>query len=484
MQRILKTLLTANSEKKWSVFMQDYWEFFKEQDAKFDAAILLIEAFNSRYNLLPDWGVIYNELNTIGDHDLLKHLTELVQSDLPAFAQDEQFVSIMATIETEMFQNSFRRILRNAENQLGASQKKDSETMFEMLDTVGTKLAQLKQKSLRSGKSTASLIFGDKGRDLEDIYEKNRHAAESGEHRYSSIDISNFENLRLRLGNLLITGAFTSQGKSIWLRYISYIQLVKYGLNVIFFSFEMDYETIRMLFAIMHANNKKIFPNTPKISVEAFSEGRLSDEEYDFLMNVADADFRTNPSYGSLYIDQPNKSRYRLTDLEQKIKEIETTIMPVHAVAADYLTMMWPIASDKSQPSSSDYNQLFKDYKNMALTHRDRSGKIVGFLAMTAAQISRAGFEEAQKSDGVYEMSAFSHYSEIERSADILLSSYAPPDYRDLSKIRLQNLKNRAGAVTTEPVDLCCEYAMGFNILAMETRSTAEVVTALQNLNI
>lgn len=485
MKAIIKTLVLSNTPKKWSIYWTQFHSFYKERDAKFDEAITFIKDFYTQFDSLPSWDIFYAELSTTGEIDLQNYLTSIVQDqNVPAFADDAQFSSYLGIRETEITQTDLNRSIKLAQNSIDSSQKKDAASLFEKADNLVIQIQKIKQRAMRVENSTTALLFGDQGADLQAIYEKNKKERTSGEHSYYGIGLDHFKNLKLRKGQLITIGGFTSEGKSIWLRYLTYILAVNYGLNGVFFSFEMPYDEIRAMFSILHANNKKIFPNTPKVSLEDFNTGMLTDEQEDFLWSVADPDLLNNPNYGSILIDQPNKPRYRMIDLQERLTEIENSIMPIHVTAIDYLTMMYPITSDKGRPDTSDYNQMFKDFKNMAMTHRCSSGEITKFIAISAAQISRAGRDEAKKNEGVYDISAFSHYSEIERSSDILLTSYAPEEFRAISKSRLQNLKNRGGAVQTTPMDLHCDYGHSYMLGEIESRSEAELVSALQSLNL
>ena len=485
MKAIIKSLVVSNNPKRWVTYVDQFKAFFEGRITEFDTTIERIAKFYSKFDELPDWPTLYTDLTNEGDKETIDYLTPIVlEANIPSFEGDTEFFTYLTITERSLTHSSALGEMRHATNLIALDPNKDSVTLFDTIDKTIANLNALKQKSLREQNSTASLMFGDKGADLQIIYDKNKNAAITGNRFYYPIGIEGFKEFDTKMGDLIIVGAFTSQGKSIWLRFFVYFYAVYMGLNCVFFSFEMTYEEIRMLFAILHANNKKIFPNTPVISVENFKKGLLTPEEEDFLTNVADKDLLNNPAYGSIYIDQPNKSRMRFREVQENLTKIENTIMPVHVVAVDYLTMIYPIESERGRPDSSDYNQLFKDYKNAAMSHKNSRGQLKPFIAMTAAQISRAGFDAAKKLGGIYEMSAMSHYSEIERSSDILLSSYAPDEFKDLNKIRIQNLKTRSGKVIVDPVDMFCDFSKGYSISDLVRMDSAATIDALQNLSI
>ncbi len=65
-------------------------------------------------------------------------------------------------------------------------------------------------------------------------------------------------------------------------------------------------------------------------------------------------------------------------------------------------------------------------------------------------------------------------YSEIEKSADIIISVLMTPEMKTHETIRLQNIKNRNGAVVLEPVDLKIDLPHGWTISELEAVSLAD----------
>jgi DnaB-like helicase C terminal domain len=279
---------------------------------------------------------------------------------------------------------------------------------------------------------------------------------------------------RRRRGDLIFIGAYTSHGKSALLRFLAYILVIEHGLNVAFWSLEMEAEVVRTQFAILHANNKILFPDTPRIRYQDYKLGKLDAEQEDFVFRHAGPDFAMNPAYGSLLIEQPNSSRFTLADLTRRIGEIETTEGPVHALVIDYVTYMHPLPADRIvPPQPSDYNQMIKELKRTCLAHRHANGQSGPLICLTAAQISRRGYAEALKQNGTYELAAFSTYTEIERSADIAITSFM--DQQNPSNLYLQVLKNRDGKTRPERLQLYIDPEGGFGMYEMRQHNAEEI---------
>ena len=296
------------------------------------------------------------------------------------------------------------------------------------------------------------------------------------------ISVTKFADIRLKDGDLVVFGGFTSHGKSVLLRHMAYRQLYRYGRNVAFYSPEMSHDACRGLFALTHANNKYQYPNTPYIAYDDWKAGTLTPEQKDFLFYVADYDLRNNPNLGTLYINQPNKAKFRISDLEASLLELETT-MPVHCCIVDYLTLMYPIDGDRGHPDRTDYNDLIKRFKNLLVTHRNIKAMLLPCLSITAHQISRHGFDACLKAEGHYDIAAFTDYSEIEKSADHLFTILMTSDMKNVNKMRLQHLKNRDGAIVHDPVDIFIDFKHAMKLSNTADRPQSELTAIFKTLS-
>ena len=83
MKSILKSLVTANSAKRWENYRRDFKSFFKERDSKFDETIEYLESFIRRYDEIPDWNSIYVSLQE-ENPELCQYLTEIISDGVRA----------------------------------------------------------------------------------------------------------------------------------------------------------------------------------------------------------------------------------------------------------------------------------------------------------------------------------------------------------------------------------------------------------------
>lgn len=484
MKEILKTLVMSASEKKFSGYWGGYHNLFRGRNKNYDTVLEFMSEFWEEFQEFPDVKGFELELCSRGENDAWVYLLGVLSdAGVSVWVEDKEFLSRLLVKERAIVKEDIKRVLGDGDNGLSVGGE-DLESLLENVDDVVRSLGEVKRRVVRGEESEESLVFGDSGHeDFVRIYERIRAEKEKGNCPYQDLGFSGFEGVKTKLGDLVVYGGYTSHGKSVMLRYHAYRMLVEYGLNVFFLSLEMPFSVVRALFGYLHANNKKIFPGTPKLKYAKFKNGELSEEEWDFLFNVAGRDLVDNLKYGSLYIEQPKRGGYSLLDFGEKVTHLERNVMPVHVAALDYLTLLSPSVG-KRRVERDDYNQMIKEFKSLGLTHKDRFGKTSPMLCLTAAQISRGGLEAALKEDGKYKLSALSDYNELEKSSDIVFTVMMTTEMKALGKLRLQNLKNRDDEVVADPVDLYCELEGGYGVYEMEERSVGEIVQAIADLDI
>jgi hypothetical protein len=97
------------------------------------------------------------------------------------------------------------------------------------------------------------------------------------------------------------------------------------------------------------------------------------------------------------------------------------------------------------QPSrgSRDYvvaiNSVVREARMLALNFA--RGRAVPLLALF--QINRQGLLRAEKNEGRYDFAAISYANEIEKSADVITTTYLDDQLRKEGKFKMGNLKNR-----------------------------------------
>lgn len=489
MESILKSLIIYPTVKKWSEYQDKFNSFFKGLNPLYDRSIDCIHDFYRTFQLFPKYSSLIKDLTIANEMDLVSYLSLVNNPSIDAAASDTDFLLLLNQKKLNYLMLNISFTINQFNTNLATTGSNKLENCLDLVDSLIVKLQAAKVKAVPSEAGVSLFMYGQKAKiDFEQSYVNIVEQKLCDNLIYYSLGIDGFDAINIKRGDLIFVGGFASHGKSVLLRYIAYRFMVDYGLNTVFFSFEVDALTIRNLFLVLHANNKAIFPNTPYIVYEDYKHRKLTEDQADFLFHYAAKDFFTNPNYGTIYVDQPGKSRFNLVDLRLKLSHIEKTTMPVHVCVVDYLTMMYPCLHEKVNVQRSDYNQLIKDFKATALTHTNAKGESAPFVAVTAAQISRQGLADAQKNNNYYSLSAFADYSEIERSSDIALTVLFNQELRIQSKVRIQCLKNRDGVVVENPTDLFIDLKGGLGLRPLAAQSdilsgTLNVLDALRSLD-
>jgi len=480
---LFKSFLLSPTNKKWNAFKDFYRLYYTGKENLFDEAVDFVSEFYQESRTFPNFNAINTELTSTQETSLQSFFKEVENDDGAFVSEESEYFAQVKAVEKSVFEMDLYRTITDFNSHMATLDKKDMPTYLKSTEAFIANIHKIRDVALRTSENTSGILYGESARqDLEDTYKSIIEKKNSEEALFYSLEWKKLDKVKICRGDLVIIGGFTSHGKSILLRNIVYRLAVEYGLNCFYSSLEMSYETIKILFNILHANNKRIFPGTPMISYEKFREGLLTEEEADFLFNVAAKDFVSNENYGTLYMEYPNKSRYTLSDIKTKITELENTVMPVHVMAVDYLTLLYPLDSQKGKPDREDYNRMIKEFKSMALSHRSSEGKPAPMIALTPAQISRGKLEEAVKNNHYYDLSALREYTELEASADIVLTTMLLPEMRQSKTIKIQHLKNRNGDLDVDPQEFFINLDYGFNITETVVQSTADRIQALKSI--
>lgn len=455
-----------------------------QYDKGISEIVSIIEDIYREFSTYPSLIALGQEISVLNSQDASQAFQQVMNG---VIVPEAEFFTHIRTVEKMVYEQRLLQEMMTGQDTLAQLQNKSVESISKCVDDTVARISKIKSGFNDSDQTISSVSYGKEtveqlAQDYQDICRKK----ESDDALYLSLGLGgSFKNLQLKKSDLFVVAGYTSHGKSIFLKWFVYRLLTVYHYNCYYLSLEMSHRVIRNQFFILHANNKEIFPGTPYIAYDSYKNGNLTDEEVDFLINVAAPDFTQNENYGTLYLEQPESTKVRFSDLERYINKVETEVMPVDCVAVDYLSLMYPVESTRGRPEVDDYNQLVKQFKNMANTHTNPQGKEAPFLAVTPAQISRKGYEECMRTENkAYETSAIWMYTEFERSADALMTVFLTDEERNANKLKIQLLKNRDGRLDVEPMDVYCDLDRSCHLSDIAQRSESETIEALRSLDI
>ncbi len=146
-------------------------------------------------------------------------------------------------------------------------------------------------------------------------------------------------------------------------------------------------------------------------------DGELSPEEEAFYEKVVD-DFMNNPDYCHCEIISPDRE-VTMDDIRLETELLHKQ-MEVGLVVLDHGQEIEARKTKRSKDYVVELNSVVRDAKRLGL-HFNHGERIPVLLLW---QINRQGKEEAIKNEGKYKMSAFTYANQVEKSADVLTTTY------------------------------------------------------------
>jgi len=260
--------------------------------------------------------------------------------------------------------------------------------------------------------------------------------------------------------------AFTGGLKSTLMLNWAYNQAIYYGHSSMVFSLEMPYSQCRRIVVAMHSYHEKFHEIRVQLGLQepeanqglpykGIRDGALEAAQEEFLRNyvvpdLMDMSLLAPPpdseeepegpagGYGKIHIEvaDPMKDDFTVPDLRSKAELIYSKD-PFSMIFVDHMGLMAP---RKWVPKTTErLNEVVRDLKRMAMNFNRGSGIAVVGLA----QLSREGFRAAEKNGGFYNLTHLSYSNEIERSSDVVTSTFVNDELRKHNRARVQNLKAR-----------------------------------------
>ena len=480
---IIKSLIETSDNELWLIYRNQFKDVLKHIDGLFDKYAIYTESYFNKYKCLPKKENIISLITLAGEIDLREYIDKILKNkSILIHHNKDSFILLLLDSKTKTIINKVNNFQADLVN-LVTNTEQTEKGFLNLIDHISLKQNDLKRSISPDNKSTEYMLYDISGVEaFTKIYEDILYRKNNFKNLYLEMPWTSFVEVGIKPGDLFINGGYTSNGKSMLLRYLSYNYIINNKRNVLFITLEMEADGVTSMFHIMHANNKKIFPNTPKISYTKYKKGNLNKEEEDFLLNVVSPDFSKNDNYGTLKVYKPNKTKFTLSDVKNVISETQYD-MPIDILSIDYLTLLHPVEGNKS-PISEDYNQMIKEFKQVLLTNLDTQGNKSPLIGLTAAQISRQGYQECLKNNEMYSLSALYQYSELEKSADIVCTILRTPTQAKEKKIKLQFLKNRDGMIPYESKELLLDIEYGGNILEASAVEEIRIDDIIKQLEI
>lgn len=268
----------------------------------------------------------------------------------------------------------------------------------------------------------------------------------------------------IKKGELWVHAAFPGQLKTTLALNWCYNLVTRYKANVLYFSFEMPYEQIRLQVYVLHSANAKWKAMGYKpLDYRKVRDGDLSPEDEAFYQKVIE-DFTNNPDYCHFEIKSPDRD-FTIDDIRLEA-ELTHKQLEVGLIVLDHGQLIEARKGKKSKDYVIELNSVVRDAKKLAL-HFNHGEKIPVLMLF---QINRQGYEEALKNNGKYKISALSYANEVEKSADTITTTYLGDegsDHRVNGTTYFCNLKNRDNPLFSPflaRVELSCRRIYNLNV--------------------
>lgn len=255
----------------------------------------------------------------------------------------------------------------------------------------------------------------------------------------------------LKNTELMLCAASVGQGKTTFALNMIY-QAVEAGWNCCFITLEMPFKVLRRMVYILHSCNPKFLKTQYKdlvgsIDFDKVTFGNLTNLEEDFFHYVMDDldNCANDGTYGRLHLWQPDTSITTVTDVELKLREVQSEFSGydknLEFVVIDYISLLGVDKDNKQKDNNENLNFIIKQLKQLCIKFNNSQG----LRMLSPFQVNRAGLAEADKNGGVYNTSALSNAHEAERSADVVVSLYMDKILRTENQVKVCCLKHRMG---------------------------------------
>jgi hypothetical protein len=309
-----------------------------------------------------------------------------------------------------------------------------------------------------AAKGTAGGSMKELAPKVASIYRDTEAAKQSGRHKiFTGIPVIDNEigGFDRKTVNLLL--GRTGHRKSAVARTIAYYAALN-GFRTLFCPLEWPYEEEVAIFGMMHAHNLR-FEGSEAFSIKRYREAELNPYEKE-LLETELVPSLINQLGTDLVIRSVGFNSWQ--NIRAMI-EAENANQPLDLVVIDHVLVF---ELGKGNDKNFEMHQIVREMKQMAMHFNDDQGLVF----VSPVHGNRKGYETA-KETGVWEATDIYQYSEMEKSADTIVSCYMPEDLKATNKMKMGFSKSRRSGIV-EPrlveVDPKCGLVGGSPVTRMQ----------------
>ncbi|MFA5054536.1 MAG: DnaB-like helicase C-terminal domain-containing protein [Parcubacteria group bacterium] len=272
------------------------------------------------------------------------------------------------------------------------------------------------------------------GQEVWDTYQAAKADTARALGRFSGINEIDTVCHGIKPGELWVHAAFPGELKTMVAANWVYNLSTRYHANTLYFTLEMPYEQMRRIFYAIHTAKGKWSGIHAPLDYRKIRDGTLTPDEEQFLKTTIE-DLNNNSEYHPIHVVAP--------DHDVTIADIRLHAEMLHKkdelglIVIDHGQLVTPMRRHKDYVI--ELNSVVRDAKKLAL-HFNHGQKIPVLMLF---QINRQGKDEAVKNGGRYKASAVAYANEIEKSADVITTTFLDDEHRLNGTTLICNLKNR-----------------------------------------
>lgn len=296
---------------------------------------------------------------------------------------------------------------------------------------------------------------GDMREEADDIlaeYAKVREDRAAGKLAGIRFGISELDNSigGLQSGELVLSAAYSSDGKTSLCIQLAWSAAIEQGKNVLILSTETAKPIMRRRLVARHSMHPKFIGyGLPEgLNSKNLKDGSLTDEEEALFQDIVH-DLSNNPDYGTLYIHQV--PRGASMDVVEQIMIAHQKKFHIDIVICDYLALLRPSGARSTDRES--LSGILKNAKQITTTFNKGQGVTI----VSPWQVSRDARDKAMQI-GMYTRASLAETSEATNTPDVIVSLLAPEEKARKVDLVGQVLKHRDGE-TINGLQIAVDYA-------------------------
>ena len=288
----------------------------------------------------------------------------------------------------------------------------------------------------------------------------------------TGIEILDEEKAFIKKGKISTVFAYTGSFKTMFCSNTAY-NVMKNDGNVLYLSLEINKAEMYMNFLSRYS-----YEYDKKISHSDIKNSTLDYEDKEYLFNTIYPNFSESLKPHLIIFDETDITSNTYATFSKLLLQADNSFTKrtghgIDLVIVDHLNLLKFDSGEKAFNDYSAVNHWMSYFRKNAVNFLEQKREIA---ILCACQSSREGYKSALK-NGRYDLTGIAEGNEIERSSQLVLSIFTKDTDRELNQTRMQILKSRDNAPTTDTLFVGLKpeyYTFGLKVEQPETETDDE----------